>query len=155
MSSRTGLCDAGIVQDFPTCINSSVPYRALVLTMSDEPERAIEDAMRALRLNPLDPTSYLPQMAVVVAHIRLRQYDEAVVWAHKAIESAPPRYPMSYAWLIVAECARGNAAAAEPQLGRLAAILPDEEIPQRRGARQAAHVSGEYPALAPDHGPVS
>jgi len=99
-------------------------YRALVLAMSGEPEPAIENAARALRLSPLDPTNYLPQMAVVIAHIGLRQYDAAVSWAHKAIESAPPRYPMSYAWLIVAECARGNPAEAERQLKRLAAILP-------------------------------
>lgn len=99
-------------------------YRALVLAISGEPEPAIENATRALRLSPFDPTRYLPQMAVVIARIGLRQYDDAVAWAHKAIESAPPRYPMSYAWLIVAECARGNAAEAERQVKRLAAILP-------------------------------
>jgi len=31
---------------------------------------------------------------------------------------------MSYAWLIVAECARGNTAEAERQMSRLADILP-------------------------------
>jgi TolB-like protein/Tfp pilus assembly protein PilF len=102
-------------------------YRALVLAMAGEPELAIEDATRALHLSPLDPTRYLPQMAVVVAYIRLRQYADAVAWAHKAIESAPPRYPMSYAWLIVAECARGNVGEAERQVKRLAAILPEFE----------------------------
>jgi adenylate cyclase len=99
-------------------------YRALALAMSGEPRPAIENATRALRLSPFDPTRYLQQMAVVIARIGLRQYDDAVAWAHKAIESAPPRYPMSYAWLIVAECARGNAPEAERQLKRLAAILP-------------------------------
>jgi len=102
-------------------------YRALVLAMAGEPEPAIENATRALRLSPLDPTNYLPQMALVIARIGLRQYDDAVAWAHKAIECAPPRYPMSYAWLIVAECARGNAAEAERQVKRLAAILPGFE----------------------------
>ncbi|MBI4591035.1 MAG: hypothetical protein HY725_19585 [Candidatus Rokubacteria bacterium] len=102
-------------------------YRALVLAMAGEPEPAIENATRALRLSPLDPTSYLPQMALVIARIGLRQYADAVAWAHKAIESAPPRYPMSYAWLIVAECARGNVGEAERQVKRLAAILPGFE----------------------------
>ena len=102
-------------------------YRALVLAMSGEPEPAIENATRALRLSPFDPTRYLPQMAVVIARIGLRQYDDAVAWAHKAIESAPPRYPMSYAFLIVAECARGNAAEAERHVKRLAALLPGFE----------------------------
>jgi adenylate cyclase len=99
-------------------------YRALVLAMSGEHEPAIEDATRALRLSPFDPTRYLPQMAVVIAHIGMHEYDDAVAWAHKAIESAPSRYPMSYAWLIVAECARGNVAEAERQVRRLAEILP-------------------------------
>jgi hypothetical protein len=31
---------------------------------------------------------------------------------------------MSYAWLIVAECARGNTSEAERQMSRLADILP-------------------------------
>jgi len=106
--------------------NSAIAYgyRALVLAGSGEFGPAIEDATRALRLSPFDPTRYLWQMAVVIARIGLRQYDDAVAWAHKAIQSAPPRYPMSYAWLIVAECARGNAAEAQRQVKRLAAILP-------------------------------
>jgi hypothetical protein len=77
-------------------------------------------------LSPLDSAIYLPQMAMVIARIRLRHYDEAVLWARKAIE-VNPRYPMSYAWLIVAECARGNAAEAERQVKRLADILPGFE----------------------------
>ncbi len=106
---------------------SAYGYRALVLAMAGEHEEAIENATRALRLSPLDPTNYQPQMAVVIARIGLRQFDQAVTWAHKAIESAPPRYPMSYAWLIVAECARGNVAEAERQVKRLSGILPGYE----------------------------
>jgi tetratricopeptide (TPR) repeat protein len=95
--------------------------------MAGEPEPAIENANRALRLSPFDSTNYQPQMAVVVASIGLGKFDDAVAWAHKAIEGAPPRYPMSYAWLIVAECARGNVAEAERQMNRLATILPGFE----------------------------
>jgi tetratricopeptide (TPR) repeat protein len=102
-------------------------YRALVLAASGEPRLAIENASRALRLSPFDPTRYLPQMAQVIAYIDLRQYDDAVAWAHEAIESAPPRYPMSYAWLIVAECARGNADEAQRYLERLVDTLPGFE----------------------------
>ncbi|QQS12828.1 MAG: tetratricopeptide repeat protein [Rhodospirillales bacterium] len=106
--------------------NSATAYghRAAVLAMSGEQERAIQDANRALRLSPLDPAGYQAQMALAIASIELRRYDDAVAWAHKVIEGAPPRYPMSYAWLIVAESARGNRAGAEQQLKRLARILP-------------------------------
>lgn len=102
-------------------------YRALVLAMAGVPEPAIEDATRALRLSPLDPANYQPQMALAISYIWLRQYDKAVAWAHKAIEGAPPRYPMSYAWLIVAESARGGIAEAQRALDRLEEIIPGFE----------------------------
>jgi TolB-like protein/class 3 adenylate cyclase/Tfp pilus assembly protein PilF len=105
---------------------AALTYHALLLAIAGEPEPAIEDAKRALCLSPLDSAIYLPQMAIVIARIRLRHYDEAVLWARKAIE-VNPHYPMSYAWLIVAECARGNAAEAERQVKRLADILPGFE----------------------------
>ena len=99
-------------------------YRALLLAIAGDPKPAIEDAKRALRLSPLDPANFLPQTALLIAHLWLREYDDAAVWAHKAIDLAP-HYPMSYAWLIVSECERGNVAEAERQLKRLAAVLPD------------------------------
>ena len=99
-------------------------YRALVRAMSGAAQAAIEDASRALRLSPLDPGGYQPQMAMAIAHLELGGHADAVDWVRKAIRSAPPRYPMSYAWLIVAECARGNTAEAERQVERLAEILP-------------------------------
>jgi TolB-like protein/Tfp pilus assembly protein PilF len=98
-------------------------YRALVLAVTGESGPAIEDARHALRLSPLDPHSYLPLMAMLLAHLWRREYDEAVAAGHEAIELVP-RYPMSYAWLVVAECERGDIAEAERQMKRLAAVLP-------------------------------
>jgi adenylate cyclase len=98
-------------------------YRALVSALAGESQSAIHDANHALRLSPLDPLSYLPHMAILIASLWLREYDEAIASGHKAIELAP-RYPMGYAWVIVAECERGNLAEAERQARRLAEILP-------------------------------
>jgi TolB-like protein/class 3 adenylate cyclase len=97
--------------------------RALVLAMVGDAEPAIEDAKRALRLNPIDPASYLPQIAIAIAHVGRREYSEALVWAHKAI-AVNPRYPISYAFVIVVECARGNTIEAARMVNRLAGVLP-------------------------------
>ena len=106
---------------------TTLSYRSLVLAMTGDHEAAVVDALRALRLSPLDPASYQPQMAIVIARIGQGNYEDAVRWAHKAIEGAPPRYPMGYAWLIVAECCRGNGAEARHQAQRLASILADDD----------------------------
>jgi len=103
--------------------STALTYRSLVLAMDGEPEAAIEDAAKALRLSPRDSASYLAQTAVAVARISLGQYEEAVTWARKSIESNP-RFPMAYAWLIVAECGRGNPPGAETRLRQLADIIP-------------------------------
>jgi adenylate cyclase len=97
--------------------------RALVLAIVGDAGPAMEDAQRALRLSPLDPTSYLPQIAIAVAHIGRREYHEALVWAYKAI-AVNPRYPISHAFAIVAECAIGHALEAGRLVDRLAGILP-------------------------------
>jgi adenylate cyclase len=98
--------------------------RALVLAVVGDAEPAVVDAKHALRLSPLDPMSYLPLIAVAIAHIGRREYREALVWAHKAV-AVNPRYPISYAFAIVAECASGHTAEARRELARLAGILPD------------------------------
>jgi TolB-like protein/class 3 adenylate cyclase/Flp pilus assembly protein TadD len=102
---------------------TALTYRSILFAVAGDPESAIEDAEKALRLSPLDPAAYLPQMGIVMARIRQRRYDEASASARKVIE-ANPRYPMSYIHLAVAECGRGNRAEAERQLGRVAEILP-------------------------------
>lgn len=58
-------------------------YRSLVLAMTGDHEAAAADAMLALRLSPLDPASYQPQMAIVIARIGQGEYADAVRWAHK------------------------------------------------------------------------
>jgi TolB-like protein len=97
--------------------------RALVLAMLGEAEPAIDDAKRSLRLSPLDPARYLPETALAVAHVLRSEYDEALVCAHKAI-AVNPRYPMGYAFAIVAECLRGNLDEAAQLVNRLSAVMP-------------------------------
>ncbi|MEO8604035.1 MAG: transcriptional regulator [bacterium] len=98
-------------------------YRALVLALAGESEPGFADAQRALRLSPLDPHRYLPHMAMLVGHFWRREYDEATAAGRRAIEIAP-RYPMSYAWLIVVESERGRVVEAERLVQQLADVLP-------------------------------
>jgi tetratricopeptide (TPR) repeat protein len=113
--------------DKAVALNSSsalaLGRRALVLAMAGDAALAIEDALRALRLSPLDPASYLPQIAIAIARIGQREYGEALIWAHRAM-AENPRYPIGYAFAIVAECARGDTAEAARVVERLAGVLP-------------------------------
>jgi TolB-like protein/class 3 adenylate cyclase/Tfp pilus assembly protein PilF len=102
---------------------AALMFRSNVLAMLGEAQAAIADAEKALRLSPLDPTSYLPQMGMVIAKFTLGENDEAASWARKAIE-INPRYPISRIMLMAAECRRGNRAEAEIQFRQLEAIIP-------------------------------
>ena len=99
-------------------------FRANVLALSGEALAAIADAEKAMRLSPLDTQSFLPQVAMAIAQIVLGENDAAASWARKAIRTNP-RYPVSYVFLMVAECRRGNRAEAEAQLRQLEAIIAD------------------------------
>jgi adenylate cyclase len=103
---------------------AALMFRSNVLAMLGEARAAIADAEKALRLSPLDSTSFLPQMGMVIARLTLGENDEAASWARKAIEISP-RYPISRLMLMVAECRRGNRMEAEIQLRQLEGIIPD------------------------------
>jgi adenylate cyclase len=120
--------------------NSAVAlsFRANVLALSGEALAAIADAQKAMRLSPIDSASFLPQMAMAIARLVLGENDEAASWARKVI-LINPRYPVSYAFLMVAECRRGNRTEAESQFKRLAAIIPDF------GPRRLAGMFNLYP----------
>jgi tetratricopeptide (TPR) repeat protein len=54
-----------------------------------EPELAISHLERALRLSPLDPLIFIVQNGVVLAHFFAGRYDEALSWAHRALQHNP------------------------------------------------------------------
>jgi adenylate cyclase len=101
----------------------ALAYRSIALAITGEPEVAIQEARRALRLNPIDPNAYLAWSGIVIAQIDLGHYGEAALASRKVIEDNP-RFPMGYAWAMVAECGRGDKAGAEALLNQLLAIMP-------------------------------
>ena len=56
-----------------------------------EPEVAIEHLAHAMRLSPLDPLTFVAQMAIAFAHFFAGRYDDASLWAEKALALSPPR----------------------------------------------------------------
>jgi TolB-like protein len=50
-----------------------------------EPDVTIERAMRAMRLSPLDPFTYLASTAISSGHFFAGRYDEACFWAEKGL----------------------------------------------------------------------
>jgi tetratricopeptide (TPR) repeat protein len=54
-----------------------------------EPEQAIERFSRAIRLNPLDPLVFLPQLGIACGHLFSGDDKEAAVWAERAIQERP------------------------------------------------------------------
>jgi adenylate cyclase len=101
----------------------ALAYRSIALALTGEAQAAIEDANKALRLSPVDPSGYLAFAGITIAKIAVSEYDEATVAARKIIEMNP-RFPMAYAWAIVAECGRGDKPQAEFRLRQLAEVLP-------------------------------
>jgi TolB-like protein len=102
----------------------ALAYHGLALALTGEPQAAITDATKLLRLSPIDPSRFLAWQTIAIARIDLNEYDEAAIAARKTIDMNP-RFPMGYAWAIVAECGRGEKAQAELQLQQLGEIIPN------------------------------
>ena len=102
----------------------ALAYHGLALALTGEPQAAITDATKLLRLSPIDPSRFLAWQTIAIARIDLNEYDEAATAARKTIDMNP-RFPMGYAWAIVAECGRGKKAQAELQLQKLGEIIPN------------------------------
>ena len=113
---RTGHGGCRPAVDKAVALNSNsavaLTYRSAVLGICGEAQAATADAQKAMRLNPTDPNSFLPQMAMVFAKLKMGDNDEAASWARKVMQ-INPRYPIAYIFLMVAECRRGIRAAAE------------------------------------------
>jgi adenylate cyclase len=56
-----------------------------------EPEIAIEHLAHAMRLSPVDPLTFVALMATAFAHFFAGRYDDASLWAEKALAASPPR----------------------------------------------------------------
>src|SRR5215467_4912414 len=100
-----------------------------------QPEIAIEHLAHAMRLSPVDPLTFVALMAIAFAHFFAGRYNDASLWAEKALAASPPRLREKAVYhpaLLIA--AASNALAGRLEKARNA-------IAQSRQISPTAHIS--------------
>jgi TolB-like protein/tetratricopeptide (TPR) repeat protein len=120
-----------------------------------EPESAIEHLTHAMRLSPLDPLTFVAQMAMAFAYFFAGRYDDASSWAEKALATSPPglrERPVYHPALLIA--AASNSLAGRPEeasnaIARLRQLNPTPhisnlkyQVPLRRPEDLARYAEG-------------
>ena len=120
-----------------------------------EPEVAIEHLAYAMRLSPLDPLTFVAQMAIAFAHFFAGRYDDASSWAEKALATSPPglrERPVYHPALLIAAASNslaGRLEEARNAIARLRQLNPTphisnlkNQIPLRRPEDLARYTEG-------------
>ena len=97
---------------------------ASVKVWRGEPEVAIEQVVRTMRLSPHDPQIFVMQSAISAAHFLAGRCDEALQWAEMSIRERPGYIP-SAAWSAASAGLIGNRAAAGKAMARLRQLMPE------------------------------
>ncbi len=98
-------------------------FIALVRSMSERYERAIEHALKALRLSPFDPLNYHPYLALAFAYLFTNRFEEAAANASLAVQSNPG-FSFSHAVLAASLANLGQIDATRAAAQRLLEIAP-------------------------------
>ena len=112
-----------------------------------QPEIAIEHLAHAMRLSPVDPLTFVTLMAIAFAHFFAGRYNDAALWAEKALAASPPRLREK----AVYHPALLIAAASNALAGRLEEA--QNAIAQSRQISPTAHISNlknQIPLRRPD-----
>jgi TolB-like protein len=128
-ANLTGDYDSALeVLDRALALNGKSPltlgFSALVSAHGEHVARAIEHAMRALRLSPPDdPLNYHPYCALTVANLFAGDFAEAAKHAQSAIR-ANPAFSIAHAYLVTSLVRLGKLDAARQAAGRLLEVAP-------------------------------
>jgi TolB-like protein/class 3 adenylate cyclase len=93
----------------------------------DQPEIAIEHFARAMRLSPLDFAFHAMETGIASAHLRAGRYDEASLWAEKALRDQPNSADAAQV-LAVSRAAAGDLEKAKGAMKRVLEIAPGRRI---------------------------
>jgi adenylate cyclase len=100
---------------------------------SENPDRAMEHLLRALRLSPLDPMNFNVYVALACAHSLKEEYEEAVALFKRALEERPYA-DWIYRNLTASLYGAGRIEEAQDSFARLMEIYPDLTVSKVKNA---------------------
>jgi TolB-like protein len=105
--------------------NSALAWtmRGSMLSLQNEGDLAIEAHQRAIRLSPLDPRAYVFTAGLGFAHMAAGRYEEAILWADRALQMQP-RYALAMRPKLVCLAHLGRADEARDLLKHMLAVQP-------------------------------
>jgi adenylate cyclase len=105
---------------------SSEALTNLSVLMNDmfEPQKAMDYAGQAIRLDPRYPTIYVAMRSLGIGNLYLGKYDEAVDWLRKSLAENQADAWWSLAYLALAYGCKGEADKAEPVVAELLRLQP-------------------------------
>ena len=92
-----------------------------------QPREAIVALQRSIRLSPRDPMHFRTQTALGYAYLSLEEFDEAIMWGRRALESNP-NYNPTYRLLASALAHAGRLDEARDMVERLSALMPNVSL---------------------------
>jgi adenylate cyclase len=93
----------------------------------NQPEVAIEHFAQAMRLSPLDFGFHAAETGTAFAHLRAGRYEEASLWAKKALRDQPRSADAAQA-VVLSSALVGDLEKAKDAMRRLLEIAPNRRI---------------------------
>jgi len=101
--------------------------RGHVSAYRGEHDAALEQMTRALRLSPLDPEFHLSQANIAFVHLFQGRYDEALVWANKAL-TRHPDWVVALRGAAIANALAGNVDDARKVMAHIRKLYPTMRV---------------------------
>jgi len=113
-----------------------------------EPDVAIDHSARAMRLSPFDPRTFLWLCDTALAHLCAGRYEDAAVWAEKAVH-VQPNFAFTMRIAAASQALAGHPSEAQKAMMRLREVDPQlrlsnlgDVISPLRPAHRAKYVEG-------------
>jgi TolB-like protein/Flp pilus assembly protein TadD len=121
--NETGLNAIDRALALNTSYATGFAFSAIVRAFAGQYETAVEHALRAIRLNPLDPMGSQPYTSLTFAYLPLGKFEEAAAAAAKAIQ-LNPKFSYAHAMNVISLVKLGRTDAARAAAARLLELVP-------------------------------